>query len=65
MVKFNDIRRGSVVIVRSNFGTGNAIQVTVSEVEQAAKNGKDVFDYAYGGNMHWAYFSQIDSVLSY
>jgi hypothetical protein len=61
MVKLDDIRKGSVVIVRGNFGSGRPQQVVVEAVEEDIKNGRPGIDY----DGSWAYLSQVDSVVSY
>ena len=61
MVQIEDIRVGSVVIVRGNFGAGFPQQVVVEEVEDNIKNGHPGIDY----NGSWAYLSQVDRVVKY
>jgi hypothetical protein len=61
MVKLEDIRPGSVVMVRPNFGTGFAQRVVVEEVEDDVKNGQP--GICYGD--HWAYLTQVDRVVKY
>ena len=57
----SDIRVGSRVIVRDNFGTGTPREVTVLEVDADIKNGRPGIDYADS----WAYLSQVDRVVKY
>jgi hypothetical protein len=61
MIKLNDIREGSVVIVRGAFGTGPEERVKVEEVHEDIKNGRPGIDYAGS----WAYLSQVQRVVSY
>jgi len=70
MVKLTDIRQGSVVIVRTNFGTGIPVKAIVDAVEADIKNGRPGIDYTFVGaaNWHdgsWAYLSQVDKVVTY
>jgi hypothetical protein len=61
MVKLKDIRPGSVVIVRGNFGNGQPHTVTVENVEEDIKNGRPGIDYADS----WAYLTQVERVVTY
>jgi len=61
MVKLEDIRAGSVVIVRGNFGAGHSQRVVVEAVEDDIKNGRPGIDY----DGSWAYLSQVDRVVKY
>jgi hypothetical protein len=61
MVKLNDIREGSVVIVRGAFGTGPEERVKVEEVHEDVKNGRPGIDYEGS----WAYLSQVQRVVQY
>jgi hypothetical protein len=61
MVKFEDIREGSVVIVRGNFGLGAEERVTVEEVHKDIKNGRPGIDY----DGSWAYLTQVMRVVKY
>jgi hypothetical protein len=61
MIKLNDIREGSVVIVRGSFGTGPEERVKVEEVHEDIKNGRPGIDYEGS----WAYLSQVQRVVSY
>jgi hypothetical protein len=61
MVELKDIRQGSVVIVRGDFGSGIPKRVTVEEVHEDIKNGRPGIDYAGS----WAYLTQVDRVVSY
>ena len=61
MVELKDIREGSVVVVRGDFGSGAPRRVVVEAVEADIKNGRPGIDYAGS----WAYLSQVDRVVSY
>ena len=61
MIKLKDIREGSVVIVRGNFGNGQPQRVVVVEVHADVKNGRPGIDYAGS----WAYLTQVDRVVTY
>jgi hypothetical protein len=61
MVKLNDIREGSVVIVRGAFGSGPEERVKVEEVHEYVKNGRPGIDYEGS----WAYLSQVQRVVQY
>ena len=61
MVELKDIRKGSVVVVRGDFGNAPARRVTVEEVHEEIKNGRPGIDYAGS----WAYLTQVDRVVSY
>ena len=60
-VKLNELREGSVVIVRGNFGTGPEERVLVEEVHSDVKNGRPGIDYEGS----WAYLSQVQRVVKY
>jgi len=57
----SDIRIGSRVIVRDNFGMGTPREVTVVGLEEDIKNGRPGIDY----DESWAYLSQVDRVVKY
>ena len=61
MVKLEDVREGSVVIVRGNFGNGKPQRVVVTGVDEDIKNGRPGIDYGDS----WAYLTQVDSVVTY
>jgi len=61
MIQLEDIREGSIVVVRGNFGSGTPQRVIVEAVEADIKNGRPGIDYAGS----WAYLSQVDRVVSY
>jgi hypothetical protein len=60
-VKLSDMRVGSRVIVRDNFGTGRPREVTVEGLDEDIKNGRPGIDYADS----WAYLTQVDRVVKY
>ena len=60
-VRLKDIREGSRVIVRDNFGSGRPREVTVLCVEDDIKNGQPGIDY----DESWAYLTQVDRVVKY
>lgn len=61
MVELKNIREGSVVVVRGDFGSGAPRKVVVEAVEADIKNGRPGIDYEGS----WAYLSQVDRVVQY
>jgi hypothetical protein len=61
MVKLEDIRKGSVVIVRGAFGSGPEERVKIEEVHDDVKNGRPGIDYEGS----WAYLTQVMRVVQY
>jgi hypothetical protein len=61
MVELKDIREGSIVVVRGDFGSGAPKRVVVEAVEADIKNGRPGIDYAGS----WAYLTQVDRVVQY
>jgi hypothetical protein len=61
MVQLEDIREGSIVIVRGDFGQGRPREVVVEGVEEDIKNGRPGIDYEGS----WAYLHQVDRVVQY
>jgi hypothetical protein len=61
MVELKEIRKGSIVVVRGDFGSGTPKRVTVEEVHEDIKNGRPGIDY----DSSWAYLTQVDRVVSY
>lgn len=62
----DDVRIGSVVIVRGSFGNGRPVQGTVDEVDDNIKNGNPGIGYeTTDGDSHWAYIEQVSSVVKY
>jgi len=60
-VMLSDIREGSIVRVRDNFGMGSPRTVTVLGVDEDIKNGLPGIDY----DDSWAYLTQVDRVVKY
>ena len=60
-VKFDDLREGSVVIVRGNFGNGPEQRVKVEGLDRDIKNGFPGIDYEGS----WAYLYQVQRVVQY
>jgi hypothetical protein len=60
-VQLEDVREGSIVIVRGNFGSGPEERVKVEGVDSDIKNGIPGIDY----DGHWAYMSQVQRVVKY
>ncbi len=68
MVNLKDIRVGSTVMVRGNFGRAWPLAAVVDEVEEDIKNGQPGIDYTIpgkAGSSGWAYLSQVDRVITY
>ena len=66
MVILDEIREGSVVIVRGGFGQELPKRVVVEEVHEDIKNGRAGIDYRESdGNTRWAYLDQVQKVLFY
>jgi hypothetical protein len=61
VIKLEDIREGSVVVVREAFGTGTERTVVVEAVEADIKNGRPGIDYQDS----WAYLTQVQRVVTY
>ena len=57
----SDMRVGSRVIVRDNFGSGRPREVTVLDLDEDIKNGRPGIDY----DGSWAYLTQVDRVVKY
>ena len=65
-----NIKIGSVVYVRGDFGLGRPQKVVVTGISE--KNGKPLFDYEDNNLMigglkagRWAYFNQIERIVNY
>jgi hypothetical protein len=66
MVILDEIREGSVVIVRGGFGQEPPKEVVVDEVHEDIKNGRAGIDYTEAdGNTRWAYLDQVQKVITY
>jgi len=65
-VDIDDVRAGSVVVIRSGFGSEPAETVTLENVEADIKNGRAGCDYTdTKGEPRWAYLTQIVRVVQY
>jgi len=62
-LKIDDIKKGSVVIVRPAFGIDPPIEVTVIKGLEPHKYAR-AFGYRAFGRDSWAYDHQIESVVS-
>jgi alpha-D-ribose 1-methylphosphonate 5-triphosphate synthase subunit PhnL len=60
-VRISDIRTGSIVVVRGDFGLGMSQLVSVDYVEDNIKNGKPGITY----DRSWAYLDQVVQVVKY
>jgi hypothetical protein len=66
MIYLEDIREGSVVVVRGGFGTELPKRVVVEEVHEEIKNGRSGIDYKESdGHSRWAYLDQVERVVKY
>jgi hypothetical protein len=65
MITINQIRIGSVVRVRPDFGMSEPVEVTVMEAEEDIKNGRPGIVYKTPHYDRWAYLSQVDAVVTY
>ena len=65
-VAIKDVRAGSVVVIKSGFGSEPAETVTLDNVDSDIKNGRAGCDYVDSkGDGRWAYLSQIVRVVKY
>ena len=63
---WEQIKEGTVVFVRTNFGSGPTIKGTVTSKENDVKNGLPGIDYNdEEGTGWWAYADQIAGVYKY
>lgn len=66
MIKLEDIRIGSKVMVRGGFGGCKPELATVISLEEDIKHGEPGIGYkTEDGELHWAYLNQIDKVVEY
>ena len=69
MIKLSDVRVGSFVYVRGNFGSGAPVYARVTEVEEDVKNGfpgiSYVCEHSTTKEGNWAYLNQVDRVVQY
>ena len=60
------LRPGTVLVVRSGFGSSAPETVTLEGVEYEGKNGRTTIDYVdKDGDGRWAYADQIVRVITY
>ena len=65
-VNVKQLKSGSVVVVRSGFGSEAPETVTVDDIESDCKNGRATIDYVdCSDRSRWAYTDQIVKVVSY
>jgi len=65
-ITVNQVRAGSVVMLRPGFGAAPPRQVTLTEVHEEIKNGRPGVDYELApGDSRWAYLDQVDRVITY
>lgn len=65
-VDIEDVRAGSVVVIKSGFGSEPAETVTLENVDADIKNGRAGCDYTdTKGEGRWAYLTQIVRVVKY
>lgn len=65
-VSIDDLREGSVVVIRSGFGSEPVETVVLDSVDVDIKNGSAGCDYVDSkGNPRWAWLSQIVRVVKY
>lgn len=65
-VKLNQIREGSTVYVRGDFGGGLSVKAIVTCVDSDIKNGLPGIDYTTeDGDNRWAYLTQVDRVINF
>ena len=67
MVTLNQVRQGSIVRVRGDFGSGPAVRARVDAVCEDVKNGYPGIDYTVlsDNDERWAYLDQVVSVDKY
>ena len=66
MISLKQVREGSRVVVRGDFGTGRPVQATVVMADSDIKNGRPGIDYTTDdGDERWAYLTQVDRVIKY
>ena len=66
-VKLKDLREGSIVFVRPDFGMAPPRKARVLCAEADIKNGRPGIDYEWldGSDSAWAYLHQVDRVAQY
>lgn len=67
MIKLSEVREGSVIQIRGDFGSGKSVRAVVTGVEKDIKNGIPgiVYKIPKSGHEYWAYLEQVDKVLKY
>lgn len=67
MVELSDIRKGSIVQVRGDFGRMQPVRAVVTEVDYNIVDGHPGISYIVNGHdpEYWAYLHQIDFVEKY
>ncbi len=61
----NDLTIGDRIMVRPRWGYDPAIEVTLTGMEYAGKNGMDVIDYTNEyGEPKWAYIDAVDCIVA-
>ena len=67
MLNLTDMRVGSVIRVRPDWGTAPAVEATVLDLCSDIKNGRPGIDYRRKGGEfdNWAYLDAVDCVLKY
>ena len=65
MVKLSDMRMGSKVQVRGNFGMDRAERGLVTSAEEDIKNGRPGISYTTLTSTKWAYLDQVTKVVEY
>ena len=64
-IKITQVRPGSKVIVRAEFGLSGSVEATVISVEANIKNGRPGIDYNTKNGQFWAYLDQISRVVKF
>ena len=66
-ITLKQVREGSIVKVRGDFGSGPAVRATVVNTDSDIKNGQPGIDYTViaTGDGHWAYLDQVVEVEKY
>ena len=63
-ISINDIDIDSEIMVKPDFGMGNSVKATVTDIEPNGKNGRDTIGYiTVGGIEKWAYMDQVVRVI--
>jgi hypothetical protein len=63
-ISIKDLKIGSTIMVRPDFGMSNSVKATVTDIEKNGKNGRDTIGYETSpGNDRWAYMDQVVRVV--